>query len=138
MHVRKIAAFHQNSQISAIVRNNCAKFSRCHWKNTHLCLTQNGEGRSASSHLWGGHMQREWKTWSQIATLIMKRIWQQPGGHSLLWLEFAEFDDETSHGTFIIETDGISDKEHEILAACIMSMLLKLRMKYKISSATIH
>jgi hypothetical protein len=83
-------------------------------------------------------MQREWKTWSQIATLIMKRIRQQPGGHGLLWLEFDEFDDEASHGTFTLETDGMSDDERERLAGCIVEMLLKLRLKYKISSITIH
>lgn len=68
----------------------------------------------------------------------MKRVRQQPGGHSLLWLEFDEVDDEASHGTFTLETDGLSDSERELLAECVVEMLLRLRIEYKISSKTIH
>ncbi len=33
-------------------------------------------------------MQREWKTWSQIAIMIMREIKDFPCGNDLLWLEF--------------------------------------------------
>ncbi|MFH6786441.1 MULTISPECIES: hypothetical protein [Methylobacterium] len=107
-------------------------------KYLHFLLTVGAERRSAVSHQWDKPMHREWKTWSQIAIIIMRRIRQRPGGDSLLWLEFNETDDEVSHGTFTIETTGISDKENEILADYIFRLFLEMRLKYKISSTTIH
>ncbi len=83
-------------------------------------------------------MQREWKTWSQIADMIIAQLKQGPYGHGLHWIEFSDIDDERSLASFTLNTDDMSDREAEIVAGRVLDMLTELREKYKISSKTLH
>ncbi len=83
-------------------------------------------------------MHREWKTWPQIATMVLDQIKSFPCGERLIWIEFKDFDDENGIASFVIETDGASDFENTMIADYIAIILKKMRHKYKISSLTVH
>lgn len=83
-------------------------------------------------------MQREWKTWPQIAIMVLQQIKNFPCGHNLLWIEFKDIDDDNSMASFVMDTEETSDVEDVMLADYVIMILKKLRIKYKISSVSIH
>ncbi|WP_157091500.1 hypothetical protein [Methylobacterium nodulans] len=83
-------------------------------------------------------MQRERKTWAQIATLVWEEIQCLPDGEKLLSIEFETALESEDCPGFTIETKGMSKRDNQALARAIAGLVSELRRQYDVRDYTLH
>ncbi|WFT82089.1 MULTISPECIES: hypothetical protein [unclassified Methylobacterium] len=83
-------------------------------------------------------MQRERKTWAQVARMILIQIQGRPGGENLIALRFNPVAAGNVFPGFSIQTATNSADESRAFAQTVVELMSHYSREYEISSLTVH